>query len=335
MNVIDNTYKQVVSDVLRNGQFKENRTGVDTISKFAVSYSIDVSDEFPLLTTKKLDEGRWESIVYELLWYLSGDYHIRDLQEHTSIWENWADGNGNLDTAYGRFWRRYPMPNEADRLPGESWPDEDSKYVSTEDEISTFDQIRHVIDNLKENPNSRRHIVNAWHPANAAESQLPPCHYSFIFNVQNEDTLNLHLTQRSGDVALGVPFNIASYSLLLKIVAQRTAMEVGEFHHTIADAHIYCGEGERSEWWQENIDRVPDMLDSPNLESHVENIREEAPEDPDNLDHIPGLLEQMTKTSYNAPNVEIADKDIDELEFDDFELQNYNSHESIQFGVAE
>lgn len=331
MNHVDNTYKQVVKEVLTKGDYKENRTGVSTISKFGVSYSIDNSEGFPLLTTKKMDQGRWNSLVHELLWYLSGEYHIRNLQEHTSIWDAWADGNGNLDTAYGRFWRKYPVPEEAEHMPGESWPEEETD----EDGNRTFDQIQHVIDNLKENPNSRRHVVTAWHPANAAVSELPPCHYTFAFNVQNEDTLNLHLTQRSGDIALGVPFNIASYCLLQRIIAQETDLEVGEFHHTIVDAHIYCGEGERGEWWAEHIDELPDSFTYEDIAELTEEVEEEAPEDPENYDHIPGLLSQFTRTAHNLPRVEIADKPLDELEYEDFELHDYEGHESIKFGLAE
>lgn len=329
MNKVDNTYKQVVKEVLQKGEYKKNRTGVDTISKFGVSYSIDNSEGFPLLTTKKMDGARWNSLLHELLWYLSGEEHIRNLQEETGIWDAWADDDGNLDTAYGRFWRNYPVPGSSNRKEGEEWIDlTESKGEGFE---QGFDQIQHVVDNLRENPNSRRHVVSAWHPANAAASDLPPCHYTFVFNVQGGDTLNLHLTQRSGDIALGVPFNIASYALLQKIIAQEVGMEVGEFHHTIVDAHIYCGKGERGKWWRDNKGILQEHVLTPD----VEEIEKEAPDDPDGFDHIPGLLNQLQNNSHDRASVEIADKPMDELEFEDFTLKNYNSAESIQFGVAE
>lgn len=333
MNVVDNKYQRLVNGVLNNGNYKENRTGVDTISDFGVSYSMDNSRGFPLLTTKKMDGGRWETIVRELLWYLSGEEHIRNLREHTGVWDDWGDENGNLDSAYGRFWRKYPSPEYGKE--GEKWASDVEDYITTnKNGRDEMDQIQYVIDNLKENPNSRRHVVTAWHPANAAVSTLPPCHFTFVFNVQNGDELNLHLTQRSGDLALGVPFNIAAYALLQKIIAQEVDMEVGEFHHTIVDAHIYCGEGERGKWWKENIDELPDHYSHQDVADITEWVEDEAPDNPDNLDHIPGLLKQFTRAGHDVPRVEIADKPIDDLEYEDFELLEYEGHESIKFEVA-
>lgn len=340
-------YQQLVREVLTEGNYKENRTGVDTISKFGVSYRIDNSKGYPLLTTKKMDGYRWDSMIHELLWYLSGEEHIRNLREHTKIWDNWADEEGHLDTAYGRFWRRYPLPMEV--VEGETWAAGNAKYdhVNLEGDehgrdihACTFDQLGYVIDELQENPNSRRLVVNAWHPANAAVSTLPPCHYTFVFNVQN-GALNLHLTQRSGDVALGVPFNIACYTLLQRIIAQQVDLDVGDFHHSIVDAHIYCGKGERGEWWGENLktfqrgikgyatwDTGTDFIGG-------EYTTNEAPEDPENYDHVPGLLEQLTREPLNRPDIEIAEKGIDEIGYDDIQLKDYESHPGIEFGVAE
>ena len=341
MNDVDNTYKQLIKEVLSRGSFKSNRTDVATISKFGVSYTIDNSERFPLLTTKKMDGARWNSLVHELLWYLSGEEHVRNLQEETQIWEEWSKENGELDSAYGRFWRRYPIPNPSSHLQGESWPglngeDSNDNIVWEEQGTYTFDQIQYVIENLKENPNSRRHVVTAWHPANATVSTLPPCHFSFVFNVQNGNVLNLHLTQRSGDVALGVPFNISSYALLQRLIANETDLEVGKFYHSITDAHIYCGKGERADWWEDNTDLLTEAFaNGHDKNSIIDTIDTLAPEQEEPYDHIPGLLEQMTRTAYNLPTVEITDKGIDDVEYEDFELKNYESHDSINFAVAE
>jgi thymidylate synthase len=252
-------YLDLVREVLATGVHKPNRTGVDTLAAFGAHYEVDLAAGYPLLTTKKMDGYRWHSLIHELLWYFSGEEHVRTLSEETGIWDEWADEAGHLETAYGRFWRRYPVPDA--ELPGEAWPDADHPRVTEE---GTFDQLGHVVDQLRENPTSRRLVVNAWHPANAAVSHLPPCHYTFVFNVQG-DRLNLHLTQRSGDVALGIPFNIAAYALLVKIVAGRTGFEVGHFSHSVVDAHVYCGAGDRGEWYRENLTtfqkRVADVED--------------------------------------------------------------------------
>ena len=214
-------YLDLVDRVLSKGILKKNRTGVDTLSCFAEHYTIDLSEGYPLLTTKRMQT---KSLFYEVLWYLSGEDHIRNLQKKTKIWDAWADGNGNLETAYGRFWRRFPSA-QINLATG--------KY-----EIKEVDQIAEVINLLKTNPTSRRMVVSAWEPGNALHSKLPPCHYTFVFNVQ-EGKLNCHLTQRSGDIALGIPFNIAAYSLLTQAIAQEVNLEVGYFSHTIVDAHIY------------------------------------------------------------------------------------------------
>ncbi|MFC1744638.1 thymidylate synthase [Candidatus Riflebacteria bacterium] len=231
-------YLDLVQHVLENGVIKSNRTGIDTLSCFACFYKVDLSKGYPLLTTKKV---RFKSMLEELLWYLSGVEHIRNLRQKTKIWDAWADQEGRLESAYGRFWRRFPVPESG--LDGENWG---KKWIKTESAtgVKVFDQIQFVVDTLKEikdNPrthNLRRMVVTAWHPANAAESKLPPCHYTFCFNVLN-GKLNCHLTQRSADIALGVPFNLACYSLLCKILAMDTGFEVGEFAHTLIDAHIY------------------------------------------------------------------------------------------------
>ena len=275
-------YLDLVKLVVENGVRKPTRTGVDTISYFAAFYRVDLSKGFPLLTTKKM---HWNSLLYEVLWYLSGENHIRNLRQHTKIWDAWADSEGNLETAYGYYWRKFPSAQK----------NEEGKW-----EVHEVDQIKYVIDELKRNPYSRRLVVTAWEPGNATQSKLPPCHYSFAFNVSN-GKLNCHLTQRSGDIALGIPFNLAAYSLLTQIIAQETNLELGFFAHTIIDAHIYVGD------------------------KGTENER---------YDHLEGLKEQLKREPLPLPVLKIARKPINDLEFDDFELINYQYHDKIKFEVA-
>ncbi|MFB6091930.1 MAG: thymidylate synthase [Haloquadratum sp.] len=329
-------YLDLVTDVLRRGTYKPNRTGVDTIAAFSRHYRVDLADGFPLLTTKDLSGARWNSLIHEFIWYLSGEEHIRNLREETGIWDAWADDEGRLDTAYGRFWRRYPVPEEG--LDGETWPDDDHRWMNDE---GTFDQIQYALDQLRENPHSRRIVVNAWHPANAAVSTLPPCHYTFVFNVQG-DRLNVHLHQRSGDVALGVPFNIAAYSLLAIAIAQRTGFEPGEFAHSVVDAHVYCGSGERGEWYAENLDALQSRVAAVDDRAEFREIREwldaAAPpeaEGEERSDHVPGLLEQCAREPRSRPTVDVADVPLEELTFADVELSDYDPAPGIRFAVAE
>jgi thymidylate synthase len=243
----------------------------------------------------------WKSLLYEVLWYLSGEEHIRNLKQHTKIWDAWADENGRLQTAYGRFWRRFPVPDKSAALDGEIFVDESNPFVKKESNGAlVFDQVGWVINEIKKNPNSRRLVITAWHPANAVISKLPPCHYTFAFNVSN-GKLNCHLTQRSGDIALGIPFNLAAYSILTQIIAQETNLELGYFAHTIIDAHIYVAE-----------------KGSPT----------------EKYDHLEGLKLQLTREPFPLPQLKIAKKPIDELTFEDFELSGYQHHPKIKFEVA-
>ncbi|WP_152041634.1 thymidylate synthase [Salinigranum salinum] len=330
-------YLDLVDSVLSSGTHKPNRTGVDTVAGFSHHYTVDLCEGFPLLTTKDLSGFRWNSLVHEVLWYLSGEEHIRSLREETGIWDAWADDEGRLDTAYGRFWRRFPVPEADQRLPGESWPDDAHRWVSD----GEFDQIQYVLDTLEENPNSRRLVVSAWHPANAAVSTLPPCHYTFVFNVQGS-RLNCHLTQRSGDVALGIPFNVAAYAMLTQAVAARTGFELGTFGHTVVDAHVYCGAGARGEWYADNLDALQSRLADVDAREEYRAIREwverEAPPEADGeerYDHVPGLLEQCSREPRSKPTLEIADKPLDDLTADDVVLREYDPEPGIRFAVAE
>jgi thymidylate synthase len=236
-------YLDLVNRVLTTGAYKKNRTGVDTLSSFSEHYMVDLGRGFPLLTTKKVN---FSAMLREVLWYLSGEDHIRNLRQHTKIWDAWADEQGNLDTAYGRYWRRFPSAQ--------------INPATGQYEVVEVDQIGKVLELLKTDPNSRRMVVTAWEPGNAFGSRLPPCHYTFAFNVQGKN-LNCHLTQRSGDIALGIPFNLAAYALLTQILAQETGFEPGFFSHTIVDAHIYVN---HVDGLKEQLKRAPKPL--PRLE---------------------------------------------------------------------
>lgn len=206
-------YLDLLQRVLNEGVQKEDRTGTGTLSVFGHQMRFNLEDGFPLLTTKKL---HLKSIIYELLWFLRGETNVRYLQAHgVSIWNEWANENGDLGPIYGHQWR--------------SWPD----Y-----EDGSIDQISNAIETIKNNPDSRRIIVSAWNVADLKNMALPPCHALFQFYVAN-GKLSLQLYQRSADIFLGVPFNIASYALLLLMMAQVTGLEAGEFIHTLGDAHIY------------------------------------------------------------------------------------------------
>ena len=206
-------YLDLLEDILENGVQRGDRTGTGTISVFGRQFRFDLSEGFPVLTTKKL---HLRSIIHELLWFLQGDTNIKYLKENkVRIWDAWADENGDLGPVYGKQWRK--------------WETADGRVI---------DQIVKVVDSLKNNPNSRRHIVTAWNPSDVDEMALPPCHCLFQFYVAN-GKLSCQLYQRSADVFLGVPFNIASYALLTMMMAQICGLEAGEFVHTFGDVHLY------------------------------------------------------------------------------------------------
>ncbi|MAH17848.1 MAG: thymidylate synthase [Euryarchaeota archaeon] len=288
-------YLELVEEVLDRGTRKQNRTGVDTISAFNVNYAIDLQQGFPLLTTKEIS---WKNIVVENLWFLSGDRHIGLLQKHgCKFWDPWADAEGFVPSAYGNFWRHFP--------------------VHAEGGAGFNDQVRYVLRTLRENPASRRMVVSAWAPGNAQASQLPPCHLMFIFNVQydadGEPHLCLHLTQRSCDVALGVPYNIAGYAFLLSLFAHLAGMRAGTFGHSLVDAHIYTAkpDGSMGEY-----------------------------------DHVPGLREQLQREPRQLPRLAISpdlktlddvlalcDSDLDDI-LAAFRLDGYDPQPAISFKVA-
>jgi len=319
-------YLEAVRTILENGYRKENRTGVDTISTFGVHYNIDLQQGFPLLTTKYIN---WKNIVVEMLWFLSGQTDISILKKHgCKFWDNWADENGKVPSAYGNFWRQFPVHGD------DADPDVGHGLV-----VKEFnDQIKFVVDTLKKDPMSRRMVVSAWAPGNAQTSKLPPCHCTFVVNVQNveglervpggggvlmpltEQRLCLHLTQRSCDMALGVPYNIASYALLMHLLSRFSqhssrceGIPVGTFSHTLVDAHAYTckPDGAKAEF-----------------------------------DHVPGLREQLTREPRRLPRLTISDEiktleDVEKLIDCDtaevmrhFVLDGYDPHPAIKFAPA-
>lgn len=293
-------YKNLVRHVLDRGTRKPNRTGVDTISTFGYYYEHNLAEGFPLLTTKAMS---WKNIVVELLWFLSGRTDITLLRKHgCKFWDAWADEKGDVPSAYGHFWRAFPVPMHGPN-----------------------DQIAWVLGELLHNPMSRRMVVSAWAPGNAQTSKLPPCHAMFALNMQTggeryidglprpHKSLCLHLTQRSCDVALGVPYNLASYALLLSLFARFADVPPGIFGHSLVDAHIYTSKPDGS------------------MEDH---------------DHVPGLVDQLARGSRPLPNLIISDairslSDVEQLMSEDtdtimshFVLEGYTPHPAISFKVA-
>ncbi|MCK5847058.1 MAG: thymidylate synthase [Bacteroidales bacterium] len=259
-------YLDLLDHVIENGVEKGDRTGTGTISTFGYQMRFDLADGFPVLTTKKL---HLKSIIHELLWFLKGSTNAKYLQDNgVKIWNEWADDDGELGPIYGYQWR--------------SWPD----YKG-----GNIDQISNVIESIKNNPDSRRHIVSAWNVGAIDDMNLPPCHILFQFYVA-DGTLSCQLYQRSADIFLGVPFNIASYALLLQMVAQVTGLKVGTFVHTLGDAHIYMNHIEQSKL---QITREPYKLPTMKINPEVKSIFDFKFEDFELVDyqshpHIKGAI---------------------------------------------
>ena len=236
-------YLDLMRLVLDRGAEKHDRTGTGTLSVFGHQMRFDLADGFPLVTTKRV---HLKSIIHELIWFLSGDTNIGYLKAHgVTIWDEWADENGDLGPVYGAQWRSWPTP-----------------------EGGSIDQIRQVVGQIRSNPDSRRLIVTAWNPADVDRQALPPCHCLFQFYVAN-GRLSCQLYQRSADIFLGVPFNIASYALLTMMMAQVTGLEPGEFVHTLGDAHLYLNHLEQA---REQLARAPRPLPTMRLNPDVRSI---------------------------------------------------------------
>jgi thymidylate synthase len=313
-------YLAAVKEVLERGTRKPNRTGVDTISTFNINYEIDLANGFPLLTTKEIS---WKNIVVEMLWFLSGQTDISILKKHgCKFWDAWADESGKVPSAYGNFWRQFPVHRDTTPDP--------LGFMGETRVVAWNDQLAWLVDELKRNPMSRRMVVSAWAPGNAQTSKLPPCHAMFVVNVQNEEhehkrppfgdrvivpeqRVCLHLTQRSCDIALGVPYNIASYALLLELLSRFSGIKAGIFAHTLVDAHAYTSKADGS------------MAE---------------------YDHVPGLREQLGREPRPLPRL-VIDESIKSLEdveklldadtetvMSKFRLEGYDPHPAISFKVA-
>jgi thymidylate synthase len=285
-------YLDLLQHVLEHGVDRDDRTGTGTKSVFGHQMRFDLSKGFPLLTTKKL---HLKSIVYELFWFLTGNTNVRYLNENgVSIWDEWADENGDLGPVYGKQWRYWEAANG-----------------------QQIDQIANVIAELKRNPNSRRLIVSAWNPADINRMKLPPCHCLFQFYVAN-GKLSCQLYQRSGDIFLGVPFNIASYALLTIIVAESCGLKAGEFVHTLGDAHLYHNHIEQA---QLQLSRKPRKL--PKLTINRDQIllhHNAQPDLFDNKKYISDLV--LDKLKINS------------FSLSDFVLSGYDPHPHIKAKVA-
>ena len=260
-------YLSLLNRILTEGATKTDRTGTGTMSVFGNQMRFNLADGFPLLTTKKL---HLKSIIYELLWFLRGDTNVHYLQEHgVRIWNEWADENGDLGPVYGHQWR--------------SWPDYNG---------GTIDQIQNVLDLIRNHPDSRRMIVSAWNPAEVEQMALPPCHCLFQFYVA-DGKLSLQLYQRSADTFLGVPFNIASYALLLQMMAQVSGLEPGDFIHTTGDTHLYLNHLDQARLQLTRTPRpLPKMLINPDVKNlfdfHYEDFQLEG------YDPLPHISAQVS-----------------------------------------
>lgn len=265
MGKIDEIYRGLVADIHNEGVLKKNRTGIDTYSKFGMFFKVDLEDGFPLLTTKKIN---FRNIVAENVWFLSGSTNIKKLQEYTHIWDDWADDKGNVDANYGFNWRKREI-----------------------------DQIQRAVTLLKNDPCSRRIVIDAWHAPTSSFSKLPPCHYSFVFNAtpyHETYKLNCHVTMRSNDIALGLPYNIAGYALLTHLMAAECDLMVGELAFSLVDAHIY-------------------------------------------VNHMEQLMYQVSNLPYSSPSLLLGMKTILNLTWDnlnDVALLGYNSHPALKYDVA-
>lgn len=273
-NNSEQQYLDLCRHILENGVEKTDRTGTGTKSVFGYQMRFNLADGFPLLTTKRI---AWHSVMHELLWFLRGDTNVKYLRENSvTIWDEWAPESGDLGPIYGKQWRSWSGPR---------WDIYDGH--------ERFDQIANVIELIRTNPDSRRMIVNAWNVGEIDEMALPPCHFAFQFYVAN-GKLSCQLYQRSGDVFLGIPFNIASYALLTHMMAHVTGLEVGEFVHTIGDAHIYS--------------------------NHIDKVREQLTREP--------------RSMPTLTIAEFTDGDIDSIGADDIILEGYDPHPKIRGKVA-
>jgi thymidylate synthase len=290
-------YLALAEHILTNGTRKENRTGVDTIGVFGYFYKHDLNNGFPLLTTKAM---KWEHIVIENLWFLSGATNIDFLRHYgVKFWDPWADEAGEVPSSYGNYWVRFPVHQKLSSFDGQ-----------TTGSIAAYnDQIKFALNELRTNPLSRRIVISAWAPGNAQTSKLPPCHVTWVLNTQydkqGELRLNLALLQRSCDVPLGVPYNLAGYSFLLHLMAHLSGLKVGEFAHTLVDAHIYVDQ--------------------------IDGIKEQLKREPREL---PRLIIDSSIKELKDIEALITEKPPLEKLLSLFRLEGYDPHPAIKFPVA-
>ena len=348
--------KEILSSDL--SEYKDNkRTGIGHISLFGYQNRYNLTEGFPLLTTKKLP---FKAIVHELIWFMQGESNIKYLvdnnvhiwddnafqyqlekkgldkkiSKHSDEWfkkkeeyiskikedKNFAKENGDLGPVYGTQWRHW-------------------KTIENGNEIE-IDQFGKLIENIKKNPTAKRHIISAWNPGEVSKMALPPCHTLFHINA-NEGKMDLLLYQRSCDMFLGVPFNIASYAMLTQIIAQQTGLEPRRFIHTFGDSHFYCGAGERAKWYKENFQELKGKIneaktseDYSNILNELNNILPQEEKGKEGQDHVTAILEQMTRTPKQLTRLNIANKKFDDLTINDFVLENYDSYPAIRRSMA-
>ncbi len=334
--------------------YKPNRTGIDTISRFGHRNEYDLQQGFPLLTTKKM---HLKSVIHELVWFLHGDSNIKYLVDNdVHIW----DGN-----AFDHYLKQTQQQDKYVRY-SDSWHGALCDYIAKIKEDAAFaqehgdlgpvygwqwrhwrtsdgkeiDQLEQVVELLHRNPQSRRMIITAWNPEEVPQMALPPCHALYQFNVA-DGTLDCQLYQRSCDMFLGVPFNVASYALLTHIMAQEASLKLGTFSHVFGDAHFYCGSGLRGEFYGGNLRELKRQVHIAQKPEHYlwvkEWIEKKAPAEPEGRelqDHIPLILLQLSRELKPLPHLKITPKRFDQLQFDDFTLEGYESHPGIRAAMA-
>lgn len=363
--------KEILSSLF--SEYKENkRTGISHISLFGYQNRYDLREGFPLITTKRM---AFKSIVHELIWFMKGEKNIKYLVDNNvHIWDDNAfDYNFNKLEKEGFF--KFGIEKHS-----EEWFEEKEKYIRLIKEDYKFaetfgdlgpiygtqwrhwkffdekkrrvieiDQFRELIDNIKENPTAKRHIISAWNPGEVQKMALPPCHTLFHVNTNN-GKLDLLLYQRSCDMFLGVPFNIASYAMLTNVIAQQTGLEARYFIHTFGDSHFYCGAGERAKWYKNNIEELKEKIKKdeifrkpgkfemrPDYLGILEWINNSAPAEEkgkEGQDHVTAILEQLSRETKPLPKLKIANKKFDELSIEDFVIENYYYEPAIKRAMA-
>ena len=318
MEQYQSALRQVLTDDYST--FKGNRTDVGTISLWGAQSRYDLSEKFPLVTTKKL---HLKSIIYELMWFLNGDTNIKFLNDNkVRIWDEWADKSGDLGPIYGYQCR--------------SWPDYGSGHI---------DQLQQAVDSVRKNPDSRRIIVSAWNVGQINKMALPPCHVLYQMEVNERNGvkyLDLGLYQRSCDIFLGVPFNIPSYALLDCVIANETGLKPGLFVHTYADLHIYCGDGDLGLFYKKNLNEIKSMVKGVNkredyLLVHKDLLKmiKDSGLETNPCDHVPLCLEQLAREPRPLPKLTLhKDAGINTLQYDHIQIEGYDPHPPIKGKVA-